>query len=119
MQTLPSRFPLPRRGRGALVLLAAVAMLALPAYNAAAQPVVLDTHVPFSFGTTNPCTGEFFSGSGFYHQKVTIETAPNFHISVEFNIESAQGTTVSGVKYVVDEQQSAHLVVDTDSAPAN
>ena len=94
-------------------------MLALPAHNAPAQPTVLDTHVPFSFATGNSCTGEFFSGSGFYHQKITFETAPNFHFSVEVNFESAQGTTTSGVKYVWDSQEAVHTIFDTDSAPAD
>jgi len=119
MCTLLSRFLWPRRGRGALVLLAAMAMVALLAHDAAAQPTILDTHVPFTFAGGNSCTGEFFSGSGFYHQKITFEPAPNFHFSLEINFENAQATTMSGVRYVWNSQEAVHTILDTDSAPAN
>ena len=39
---------------------------------------------------------------------------------VEENLEAVKGTTVSGVRYGVPEQNSLHTIIDTsDSAPAN
>ena len=92
--------------------------LLLPATKAAAQATV-DTHVPVSAVLTNPCTGEAFQGSGFIHVKVFQVLDPNFHVSMEANVESFQGVTATGVKYVVPEQLSSHTIADTDAVPAN
>ena len=108
-----------RAARDIPVLIAAMALLAMPASRAAAQPVVTETHVPFNFSLFNQCTGELFTGSGFFHEKTTFQSAPNFHVSVEMNLENAQGFTSSGVRYVVTGQESSHTIFDTDSAPAN
>jgi hypothetical protein len=67
----------------------------------------------------NPCTGELFVGVGFMHTKVTLTLAPNFHVSAEENLEGVKGTTASGVRYVVPEQTSSHMIIDQDFAPAN
>ena len=108
-----------RAARDIPVLIAAMALLAMPASRAAAQPVVTETHVPFNFSLFNQCTGELFTGSGFFHEKITSQSSPNFHESVEMNLENAQGFTSSGVRYVVTGQQSSHTIFDTDSAPAD
>ena len=92
--------------------------LFLPATKAAAQATV-DTHMPISAVLTNPCTGETFQGSGFIHLKVFETFDPNFHVSMEANVESFQGVTATGVKYVVPEQLSSHTIADTDGVPAN
>jgi len=110
---------LPRAARDILAFIAAMAVLALPAVSAAAQPIVTETRTPFSFSLINQCTSELFTGSGVFHQKTTVQTAPNFHESVELNLENAKGITSSGVRYVVNEQSSSHTIFDTDSAPAN
>ncbi|MFL5311378.1 MAG: hypothetical protein ACJ79H_13085 [Myxococcales bacterium] len=96
---------------------AALALL-LPATKAAAQATV-DTHMPISAVLTNPCTGETFQGSGFTHVKVFESFDPNFHVSMEANVESFQGVTATGVRYVVPEQLSSHTIADTDGVPAN
>src|SRR5258708_28706666 len=97
MVTSLSRLSVQRRTRRFLVLVSAMAALALPVSEAAAQPT---THLPFPIMGLNPCTGEAFAGAGFLHVKTTLTTAPNFHLGVEVNLESAQGTTVTGVRYV-------------------
>src|SRR5881392_292732 len=82
-----SRMPL-RSGawRVFVAPVAAVAAFTLPARKAAAQATV-DQHVPFSSGAFNPCTGEVFSGSGFFHIKTYETLSPNVHFSSELNIE--------------------------------
>ena len=116
MRTFLSRLFLQRQTRRIAVLVVAVVALALPASKAAAQPT---THLPVPFVGFNPCTGEAFAGAGFMHVKTTFTTAPNFHVSVEVNIESAQGTTVTGVRYVAPFQNSFHQIMDSDFVPAN
>ena len=118
MPTFLANFVSRRRLTELLVVLVMVAAaLVVPANKATAQPIVLDRHVPFNFAVVNPCTGELFTGSGFVHLKITFTVAPNFHLSVEQNIESAQGTTATGVKYVVPLQVAAHTIIDSDFAP--
>ena len=111
-----SRMPL-RSGawRALMVLVAAVAAFTLPARKAAAQ--INDQHVPFTTSFFNPCTGEVLTGSGFLHFRESITTTPNFHFSLEENIESFQATTALGVRYVVPAQLSEHIVADQDFMP--
>ena len=116
MRTFLSRLFLQRQTRRIAVLVVAVVALALPASKAAAQPT---THLPITFVGANPCTGEAFAGAGFLHLKTTLTTAPNFHLSVETNIESVQGTTVTGLRYAAPSQNSYHQIMDSDSVPAN
>ena len=118
-RTFPSGLLVLRQVRRILVLGAAVAAFALPGGKAAAGPTVVDTHMPFMFADVNPCTGEPFAGSGFEHFKSTVQTVPNFHMSLEYNVESAQATTPSGVRYVVPVQISQHSIIDSDVAPMN
>jgi hypothetical protein len=90
----------------------------LPGDRAAAQAAV-DTHVPITAGASNPCTGEAFVGSGFIHVKIFESFDPNYHVSMEENVESFQATTPSGVRYVVPEQIASHTIADTDAVPVN
>jgi hypothetical protein len=82
------------------------------------DPPSVDTHVPFPFASVNPCTGEAFSGGGFIHFKIYLTSAPNFHISVEENLEDVKGVTVTGVSYVVPAQTSDQMISDQDFAPS-
>jgi hypothetical protein len=105
-------------GWRSVIFVGAALLLLLPASEAVAQATV-DTHVPFSGGATNPCTGEAFVGSGFVHMKIYEVFDPNYHLSMEANVESFVGTTPTGVRYVVPEQLSSHTIADTDAVPAN
>jgi hypothetical protein len=100
------------------MLLVAPLALLFPVSKAAAQAAV-DTHVPFTATAVNPCTGEALAGSGFIHVKVFESFDPNFHASMEANVESFQAMTVTGVRYVVPEQLASHTIADTDAVPAN
>ncbi len=100
------------------MLVAAALALVLPAGKAAAQATV-DTHMPVTLAGTNPCTGEVFEGSGFVHMKVFETFDPNYHVSMELNLESFQATTVTGVRYVAPLQAASHEIADTDFVPAN
>jgi hypothetical protein len=116
--------PMPRSGFLVAVLLAtAAACRELPQAPSSPlfshQPIILDNHVPISFEAINPCTGELVSASGFLHLKFSITEDPNFHTSAESNVESAQGVTITGVRYVALEPQSSHVIIDSDFAPAN
>jgi hypothetical protein len=107
-----------RASRVLAVFVGALATLVLPINKAAAQATV-DQHVPFTFaGLVNPCTGEEFSGSGFAHLKVFVATTPKGHVSAELNFENVKGITVTGVRYVVPDQENAHIIFDSDVAPA-
>jgi len=86
--------------------------------DAALDPPSVDTHVPFTFADFNPCTGEPFSGPGFIHFKMYLTSAPNFHISIEENLEDVKGVTVTGVRYVVPAQTSEQVISDQDFAPS-
>lgn len=119
MRTFLSKSPVRRRASRVLVVLVVAVALASPASSEAAQPTVVDTHTPFSIVTVNPCTGEAFAASGFFHLKFTLKPAPNFHLSVEENVESVHGITTSGVRYVVPQQGAFHLIIDSDFAPVN
>jgi hypothetical protein len=101
-----------------VILVGASLSLVLPAGTAAAQAIV-DTHMPFSGAAMNPCTGEAFAGSGFMHVKVYETVAPNYHVSMETNLESFVGTTPTGVRYVVPLQISSHKIADSDGVPVN
>ena len=116
MWTFFPRFFLLWRTRRIGVLVMAVVALALSASKAAAQPT---THLPVPIVGFNLCTGEAFAGAGFLHVRTTLTTAPNFHMGVEVNLESAQGTTVTGVRYVAPSQNSFHQIIDSDFVPAN
>jgi len=98
-----------------VVLLAAVAAFTLPASKAAAQ--VNEQHVPVTATFLNPCTGELLTGSGFAHFRTSFTSTPNFHGSVELNLEGFQATTPLGVRYVVPEEISQNFVFDRDFAP--
>ena len=100
-----------------MVLGGALALL-FPVTKAAAQATV-DTHMPFTTAATNSCTGESFVGSGFLHMKVFESFDPNYHVSMEANVESFEAATPSGVRYVVPEQVSSHTIADTDGVPVN
>jgi hypothetical protein len=105
-------------GRLWMLLIGAGVALLFPVSDAAAQATV-DTHVPITAGGNNPCTGEAFVGSGFIHVKIFESFVPNYHVSMEENVESFQAATSSGVRYVVPEQISSHTIADTDGVPVN
>jgi hypothetical protein len=113
-------------GRVAVLLLTTMACRDLPQAPSASadlvassDPVILEQHVPMNFVLTNMCTGEAFTGSAFDHLKTSFTTLPNFHMTVEENLEDAKGVTPTGVRYVVPAQVSFHQIMDTDFAPAN
>jgi hypothetical protein len=118
MEKLLARLLGVQRALRSMTQVGAALALLLPASRAAAQATV-DTHVPISAVLTNPCTGEAFAGSGFIHVKVFEVFAPNYHVSMEANVESFQGVTITGVRYVVPEQLSSHTIADTNAVPAN
>ena len=113
-RSLGSLFPLPARHLVATA--AAFLSLGLMSGTAAAQT----GHVPVVFATTNPCTGEPFSGSGYVNSRFSVETTPRVHISGEFNTEGFKGATTAGVQYVEQHQNNFHYIFDIPSgAPAN
>jgi len=126
MPTFLSKLPLRSGQWGVLaVLLLAVACEVPDARSlsaplaAALDPPSVDTHVPFTFADVNPCTGEPFSGPGFIHLRIYLTSGPNFHLSIEENLEDVKGVTLTGVRYVVPAQTSQQLIADQDFAPAS
>jgi len=126
MPTFLSKLPVRSGPWGVLVVLLPAVACEIPEARslsaplaAALAPPFIDAHVPFTFADFNPCTGEAFSGPGFIHMKIYLTSAPNFHISIEENLEDVKGVTLTGVRYVVPEQTSEQLIADQDFAPAS
>jgi hypothetical protein len=69
----------------------------------------INTETPISFLFTNPCTFESFIGSGMYHTSVDGIPLPGQNFHSQSNFQGVQGTTATGVKYVVPDQASGHI----------
>jgi hypothetical protein len=86
----------------AAVIFGGVALIG--ATGAAAGPAVTQT-IPFTYGGTNPCTGETFLGSGNAHfllsENLSASGALQHHLDVR--IDGLQAVTPAGKKYVVQD----------------
>lgn len=85
------------------VLLAALVGASTFAAGAGAQAITV-THVPFSFGVVNICTGEFVALQGFVHTEAHQTNSGLMH--VELNFEDMKGTSLTA-RYVANAQSSA------------
>jgi hypothetical protein len=101
---------------GGCALLAAAGAIAGPGFT---------TTTPFTFGGTNPCTGESFTGSGKLHFLISDNASNSgniqFHIEATFSGLQAVTTlpSVPGKKYTVVSQENQTSTFDSDGAPAH
>jgi hypothetical protein len=109
------------RGRRPSLAVVATAGLALTLAAGAQASTVVETHTPFSTSVTNPCRAETFMATGFMHSKTTmVESRSGTTLfSIESNLQDVKGVTLMGVRYVVTETTTSHLLVDPDSGPNN
>jgi hypothetical protein len=94
--------------------LAAVALTVGPGVaNASAETISFDTPV---FGpVTNECTGDTFIVDGMAHNKVTTNSSLTGSKSqIEMNLTGVKATTVTGVRYVMNQQSSDMQHADFD-----
>jgi hypothetical protein len=80
------------------------------------------TTTPFTFGGTNPCTGEMFTGSGKLHLLISdnLSSSGNVQFHIEATFSGLQATTVPGnKKYVVVLQENQTDTFDLDGMPAH
>jgi hypothetical protein len=86
--------------------MAAIALVA-GAGAPSASAATINFDVPFSGTVTNDCTGELVAITGTEHFKVTDNsTVTGLKSQIEMNLTGAKGTTVTGVRYVMNQQTS-------------
>jgi hypothetical protein len=94
------------------------ATIALTVASAAAATTVVDTHTPLPpMVGENPCRlADTFTLTGFMHSKITFNESNGGStlFSIESNLQNVKGVTPLGVRYVMTETTTAHLVVDAD-----
>ena len=90
-----------RRGASALLVLAG----ALVAVTCAAAGPGTSTTTPVTYGGTNPCTGEPFTGSGTMHTTATdnLSASGNIEFHLDSTLDGLKAVTVTGKTYVVHE----------------
>jgi hypothetical protein len=91
----------------------AIALTAAPA--ASAETATFSE--PFAAEVPNECTGDVFSAVGTVHMKLTSSiTLTGLKSQVEMNLTGVQGTTLTGVRYVMNSQTSdmSHADFDPD-----
>ena len=74
--------------------------------------------VPYSAAFMSSCTGEFITLAGTTHTKATSNASLSTPIKyqIEINSTGVQGTTLSGVRYVMNDQYSEMQHADFDDA---
>jgi len=109
------------RARLALTLLVTASAGLVVAVGAQASTVV-DNDTPFSMTITNPCRpADSFLATGMLHTKTTFgqSSGGTTLFSVESNLANVKGVTPLGVRYVVMDSTTSHIVVDEDAMPMN
>ena len=94
------------------VLLAAGALIGAPA---AAAITEAETVNPFAFDGFNPCTTEYFSGTGSLHFLIgsNLSNGGMAQSHYEANLQGLKATTLLGKKYVVVDTSNQTIGFDT------
>jgi hypothetical protein len=81
----------------------------------------VETQQPFSQMLFNPCTHEPFLASGRIHSRIyfSVTVDGKTHMGGEINLQGVEGLTLSGVRYVVQRNDSNHMIFDSDVQPFN
>ena len=107
-----------RRIRSGMISSLTVVAVAGGVGAANASAATFNFDVPFNAAVTNPCTGEEIVMNGTAHNKVTTNTslAGDIKYQIEMNLTGVQGTTLTGVRYVMNDQFSDMQHADADDA---
>jgi hypothetical protein len=107
--------------RPAFVFAALIVGSVLISGTAATADPGVSTTTPFAFTGTNPCTGEFFTGTGNLHLLITdnISSSGMIQYHLEASLSGLQAETVTGKKYVVVDEEDQTDTFDTDGTPAH
>jgi hypothetical protein len=95
---------------------------ALSAVTTAAAGPADSTTTPFFFDGINPCTGEYFAGTGNLHLLISgnLSNGGRVQFHLEASLSGLQAVTVpGGKKYVVIDEEDLTNTFDTDGAPAH
>jgi hypothetical protein len=89
-----------------LLVLATIGVVTLAVPVAATADSVIETRTPFTMVFENPCTGEAFVAQGFIHTvaRFTVGADGSMHDQYHLNMEGVTAKTLTGVKYVVQEE---------------
>jgi hypothetical protein len=102
----------------AACMAAGVVALGAGAASASADTITFD--MPFSGPVTNDCTGEVIAISGTMHFKQTSNLSlTGSKVQLETNFTGAKGTTITGVRYVMNDQISDMEHTDFDPLGSN
>jgi len=106
--------------RAIAAFLAVAAAFAVPA-SAGKGDNTVTTQEPFEEVFDNPCTGELFVAKGYIHTRTYVDINPDgtTHFSGQSNLQGVEGYTLTGVRYIVQENASNHIIFDSDAAPFN
>jgi hypothetical protein len=81
----------------------------------------VETQIPFAESRFNECTNEEVLATGRFHVRVYFSVSPDgkAHYSAHTNLQGVEGSTLDGVRYVVQENSNDHIIHDFDFAPSN
>jgi hypothetical protein len=112
---------LPFGGFARLALSVLVIGAALVGATTASAGPAISTTTPMFFTGTNPCTGEFLTGTGNFHFLLSDNLSSSgriqFHLEVSFS--GIQATTFMGKKYVAIDQENQTDTFDFDGGAAH
>jgi hypothetical protein len=92
-----------------------VAVVVLAAHSAGASADTINFDVPVSGPVFNSCTGETVIIEGTQHMKVTDNSSVDaLKSQIESNLTGVKGTTLTGVRYVMNDQTSDMEHADFD-----
>jgi hypothetical protein len=113
------------KGSGGAMPAVAALVLAIGAFatasGATAGPAI-STTTSFCFAGINPCTGEYFAGTGNLHFLLSgnLSNGGIVQFHIEANLSGLQAVTVpGGKKYVVIDEEDQTNTFDTDGAPSH
>jgi hypothetical protein len=109
--------------RGGLILGALIIGGVLVGATGATASPGASTTTPFTFGGTNPCTGDMIVGTGNLHLLISDNLSSGgmvqFHIEATYSgLQAVTTAPVAGKKYVVISQEDQTDTFDTDGAPS-
>jgi hypothetical protein len=80
----------------------------------------VETQIPFAEPRYNECTQEEVLATGRLHVRVYFSVSDGkAHYSAHTNLQGVEGSTMDGVRYVVQETSNDHIIQDFDFMPSN
>jgi hypothetical protein len=90
-----------------LTVCTAVAALVAVSGASSASAATINFDVPINGTVTNDCTGELITISGTQHVKATDNSSlAGIKYQIEMNLTGVKGTTLTGTRYVMNDQTS-------------